>query len=763
MSTPGPSDAALYAQREALRDPEADARQRGERSRQREVTAIPRLRAVGNVLLLLIIAIHNWLFLGGVDLELLAQYGALQLVYTVVSTLLLRRFYRDDAKLDLGTLFLAGDVAIFVLAVYVSGGERSWLLPVLCVRVADQVGTSRRRAFAFASLTAALQILLVLYMAWVEQRGLRIEVELAKVFFVYVMNSYLSLAAGPAERQRKETQAATAMARTLITELATRTEQLEVERERAHAASVAKGTFLANISHEIRTPMNAVLGMTELLLEEPLPDAQRKMAQTILTAGKSLLAIVNDVLDMSKVEAGGLRLHVADLDVAHVVETVLSPMRVLADEKSISLTSEVEHLPERGVRGDEMRLRQVLFNLTGNAIKFTQSGGVTVRVRVLAAFDDSLRLRFAVSDTGIGMSAEAAKRVFDAFEQADESTTRKFGGTGLGLTISKKLVALMGGDLVLQTAPGRGSEFSFEIGMPLGTIKPKVQSLRPESENAARLRARNPHVLVAEDTDVNRMLLQRWLERLGCRVSSVENGAQAVTLLTRAHDFDIVFMDWHMPELDGLQATRRIREWEAAQARPRTRIIGFTASAFAEEIERCRQAGMDDVLSKPLVRAQLERKLYEHILGPMDAASAPETSLQSEEPHLDLAVIAELRQLDDGNKSVVRELLGNFLHKAPGRLHELERACESGDAERLRQMAHSLRGSAGGIGAKRLTALATALEFQAAAEPMGDVRTSLQALRRELEHVARALTAVLSELPQAEPRARSGAPTGQHR
>jgi len=170
---------------------------------------------------------------------------------------------------------------------------------------------------------------------------------------------------------------------------------------------------------------------------------------------------------------------------------------------------------------------------------------------------------------------------------------------------------------------------------------------------------------------------------------------------------------------------------------------------------------MDDVLSKPLVRAQLERKLHEHVLGPVDAATANVTSLQSEEPHLDLGVIAELRQLDDGDRSVVRELLGNFLHKAPGRLHELERAFESGDATLLRQMAHSLRGSAGGIGAKRLMGLATTLEFQAAADPMGDVRASLHALRGELEHVARALEAVLAELPQLEPRARSGAPTGR--
>ncbi|MFI5306919.1 MAG: ATP-binding protein [Polyangiales bacterium] len=727
-----------------LQDAQADARSRSARRRQREVVAIPRLRAIGNLWLWFTVAAHNSLVLAHLDVPLLVRFGAIQLGYTLLSTVLLARYYRDYARLDLPSIFLAADVGVFVLAIYVSGGERSWLLPLLCVRVADQMATSRRRVFAFASMTAVLHGTLVLYMAWVERRGFSLEVELAKVLFVYVLNAYLALAAGPSERQRKEAQQATAMARELVTELGKRTQQLESERARAEAASHAKGTFLANVSHEIRTPMNAVLGMTELLLEEPLPESQRKMAQTILTSGKSLLAIVNDVLDMSKVEAGELRLHNADLDVAQVVETVLSPMRVLADEKGLALRSELEGLPPRALRGDEMRLRQVLFNLTGNAIKFTQTGSVTIRVAATELSAESVQLRFSVRDTGIGMTEEAAKRVFDAFQQADESTTRKFGGTGLGLSISKKLVALMGGDLTVSTAPDRGSAFEFEARFALGAAARATEPTKGESHSAARLRALNPHVLVTEDTEVNRILLQRWLDRLGCRVSCAENGEQAVTALTRAHEFDLVFMDWHMPVLDGLAATEQIRKWEAEHGRPRARIIGFTASAFADEVERCRQAGMDDVLSKPLVKAQLQQKLYQHLLDPQPGAQPPGVSWDSEEPHVDPLVIAELRELDDGSSGLVQELLGNFLQKTPGRLRELRDAAEQRDAERVRSAAHGLRGSAGSVGAKRLSALATALEFQAAAEPMGDVEAAVNAMHEELGHVAVALKAELS-------------------
>ena len=725
---------------------ETEAASKLERRRQRSVVEIPRLRAIGNAFLVLAIGAHNALLLDAFDVRMLGAFAALVLAYTVATKLLLVRYWRPDARVDLGTLLLATDVIVFTLALYVSGGERSWLLPVLCVRVADQIATSRRRAFAFASWAALLHTALVLFMAFVELRGFSLVAELAKVVFIYVMNGYLALTAGPHERQRAEAVRAKAMAHDLIDQLGERTRQLETERARAEAASRAKGTFLANISHEIRTPMNAVMGMTELLLEEPLLEPQRKMAETILSAGRSLLAIVNDVLDMSKIEAGELKLHAADMDLARVIETVLSPMRVLAEGKDLSLKPDLD-LPRLGVRGDELRLRQVLFNLTGNAIKFTQRGQVTIRVTQTGASTDAIRVRFSVEDTGIGMTQEAAARVFEAFQQADESTTRRFGGTGLGLSISKQLVAMMGGELTVRTAPGRGSAFAFELALPRALVRSVRPAVPTSSSIQERLRACSPSVLIAEDTEVNRILMQRWLEWLGCRVACVEDGAQAVAALTQAHAFDLVFMDWHMPALDGLEATGRIRQWEAEHGLPRTRIVGFTASAFAEEVARCRKAGMDDVLVKPLVRAQLEQLLARHLLAPGAMPASKVEATPEDEPHLDRSVIAELQEL---GPSMARDLLTRFAAGIPARANELTSALAAGDYARLRSSAHGLRGAAGCYGARRLIALTSRLELQAAAEPVvGDVAANVAAVAAELEQLANELRGVLAERPAA--------------
>ena len=725
-----------------LLDREAELRSKKKRRHHRAVVVIPRLRIIGNLWLLLTVAAHNWLLLPHFDSVALGCYAALQLGYVAVSQWTLSRYYREEARLDLGTLFLALDVIVFVLAIYVSGGERSWLLPLLCVRVADQLATSPRRAFAFASWTAVLHGMLVLYMALVEQRGFPLDAELAKVMFIYVLNCYLALAAGPSERQRKEAVRATALAHELIGELGKRTRQLEIERKRAEDASQAKGRFLANISHEIRTPMNAVLGMADLLLDEPLPAAQRKMAETIFTACRSLLAIVNDVLDMSKVEAGELRLQITDLDLNQVIETVLSPMRVLAQSKELDLAAELEGMPERAVRCDDMRLRQVLVNLVGNAIKFTQRGKVTLRVCTNELSPEYVRVRFSVEDTGIGMSQQAAKEVFQPFKQADESTTRKFGGTGLGLSISKRLVEMMGGDLTLQTVPDQGSVFTFELVMQLGQSLRRPSRAQDDGEEAERLRAAMPAVLIAEDTEVNRILLQKWLERLGCRVNSVGDGAQALTELTREHPYAVVFMDWHMPALDGIKATERIRAWELEHGKKRTPIIGFTASAFVDEIERCRRAGMDDVLSKPLVRSELERKLYRHVLGSDMPPAAASLRPIEPEPCVDPALIREL--LEFGAKEFLNDLFGNFIKETPLRLHALSEAVARSDAEQQREIAHVLRGSAGAVGAKRLSRLASKLEAGAVANQNADVALSLSAMRSEFEHVAAELKTVLA-------------------
>ncbi len=755
---------ALRSDATFLRERSADDQRRRQQRRHQEIVAIPRLRLVGSALLLVTVAVHNALLLDSFDLRIVGTLGVLQLAHYAVSRVALQRYYREDARFDLGTVFLATDVIVFVLAIYASGGERSWLLPLLCVRVADQLGTTQRRAFKFATWTVALHAALILYLAFVEQRAFRLDAELAKVAFVYLLNVYLSLAAKPGERQRKHYARMTGLARDLIDELGNTTRQLEAQRLAAEAGSRAKGVFLANMSHEIRTPLNAVLGMTELLLEERLPSRQQEMVRTIETSGRSLLELINGVLDMSKVESGELELSIEDLDLPALLETVVSPMRVLAHAKALELHTQLEALTTPRVRGDALRLRQVLFNLVGNAIKFTEQGLVTIRVETLAQSTERAELRFSVTDTGIGMTPEASKRVFAAFQQADESTTRLYGGTGLGLSISKALVALMSGDLSVRTELGRGSCFEFRIELPIvarvapaSTHAPPIMSERlQQASNAAAL----PRVLIAEDTEVNRVLLQKMLERYGCEVTTVSDGAEAQRLLTREHAFDLVFMDWHMPKMDGLDATVRVRAWEVEQSQRHTPIIGFTASAFASEIERCRQAGMDDVLSKPVVRAQLEAVLNKHVgAKPVEPARAADEAKPASSPlpppppqgnrssRFDPEVFGDLVQMELEQAGFLPRLLNGFIDRAPERMRSIEAALEQRDVEILERTAHSLRGSAGGFGATRLAELCGVFEKRAAAGAFDELPALLASIRDELAAVNEELASTLLQLP----------------
>ena len=313
---------------------------------------------------------------------------------------------------------------------------------------------------------------------------------------------------------------------------------------------------------------------------------------------------------------------------------------------------------------------------------------------------------------------------------------------------------MMGGAFTVRTELGRGSNFAFEVCLPLGDLRTKLGTMRVESRRAEQLRALRPKVLIAEDTEVNRVLLQKWLERLGCEVMTVGDGAQALAELTRHHTFAAVFMDWHMPVIDGLKATEQVRQWERDQGRPRTPIIGFTASAFVDEIERCRLAGMDDVLSKPIVRSELEHKLSQYLLGAPHAVAANSGAVADPEPCIDAALIQEL--LDFGAAEFLHSLLGTFLTELPERLRDLEEAVAAGDGPRVKQLAHALRGGAGSVGARRLSALAASLEFQAAAEPTGDLASVLAAVRGELARVTAELIAIRSRTTSSRPAQRSG-------
>ncbi len=410
----------------------------------------------------------------------------------------------------------------------------------------------------------------------------------------------------------------------VVTEWRSAKNEFRSAKDAAEAASRAKSEFVANMSHEIRTPLTGVIGMTDLALGTELNAEQREYLETVKMSSISLLSVINDVLDFSKIEAGKIELEDLEFDLTDCVQGTLKTFALMSKKKGLELRCESgPEVPEMVV-GDAGRLRQVLTNLVGNALKFTEKGEVGIRVARVNDDAANVELKFTVWDTGVGIPAEKQKAIFESFTQADSSTTRKYGGTGLGLTISMRLVELMGGKIWVESESGRGSKFHFTVA-----FKPAAESFRPKPkdqgvEKDISRRVAPLHILLAEDNFVNQRLISKLLEKRGHEVDVVADGVAALHALAR-RNYDLVLMDMQMPELDGLETTIRIRANEASGDKHQP-IVALTANAMSRDEERCRAAGMDGYLTKPIQAEKLDEvleKFASEVAAQTDTESRP--------------------------------------------------------------------------------------------------------------------------------------------
>ncbi len=527
---------------------------------------------------------------------------------------------------------------------------------------------------------------------------------------------------------------------------------LEIRTQQAEAANQAKSVFLANMSHEIRTPMNGVLGMAQALMQTPLTEAQRDFVATLIHSGKALLTILNDILDYSKIEAGKLELDPQPFYFPTLVQEITQLMQFQVQQKGLQLKHTEAAELSKPLIGDVVRLRQILLNLVGNAIKFTSKGFVAIQsygepIAAIANHTAAIQLTVAVSDSGIGMTLEQQQRLFQPFSQADLSTTRKFGGTGLGLSISRQLVQLMGGELGVTSQIGEGSTFWFHLTLPLAQQLPEPlpppHMTTPPALSQQRLKGR---LLLVEDDPVNQKVALALLNDSGLTISLARNGIEALEQWQN-HSFDLILMDCQMPEMDGFTATATLREREpSGQHIP---IIALTANAQLSDRERCIRSGMDDFLTKPFQKDEI-LQILNHWLPTTLVEEGPNTTvppvalppLPIEPPLPQTAPInrATFKQLHNIMKADIGVLIAQFITQNETLLNQTLAMVEDPQQRpTLKRIIHSLKSSSAYLGAERLSAAAKEVEVIAEFAENSHLTRELHNLIEEFQRVKQAL------------------------